>query len=214
MRAVHSTGPLISESKWPLCWSTSTAKVLRMGDRSIQSKLIAGIAVAILAAPTQSLTAQRDAQHDFDFEIGSWTAHLRRLEHPLTGSTSWLEYDGTSVVRKVWDGRANLGELEVHNATGHIEGLTLRLFNPEANEWSISWASSRDGALTLLLVGHFNAGKGEFYNADTLDGKPIFARFVFSDMKPMSFRIEQSFSGDGGRTWETNWIATFTRAGD
>jgi hypothetical protein len=154
---------------------------------------------------------ERSGQHDFDFEFGIWKAHLRRRLNPLTGSTTWVDLEGTSVVRKVWDGRANLGELEVANATSHIEGLSLRLYNPESHQWSIYWANSRDGALGSPMVGQFNNSRGEFFNQEVFQGKAIFVRFVFSDCTPDSFQLEQSFSADGGRTWEPNWIATFTR---
>ena len=154
---------------------------------------------------------KHNGQHDFDFEFGAWKAHIRRLQHPLTGSNDWVEYDGTSIVRKVWGGRANLGELDVSGSAGRIEGLSLRLYNPQTDQWAVSWANSRDGNLTVPLVGGFEAGRGEFYSADTLDGRAIFARFIFSDIKATTFQIEQAFSGDGGKTWETNWIATFNR---
>jgi hypothetical protein len=150
-------------------------------------------------------------QDDFDFEFGTWTARLKRLKKPLSGSTEWVELKGVSRVRKVWDGRANLGELRVGNETSQIEGLSLRLFNPETGVWSIHWASSADGTITAPLVGHFADGRGEFYNEDTFDGRPIHVRFIFSDITPNSFRFEQSFSADGKKTWEPNWIATFTR---
>jgi hypothetical protein len=95
---------------------------------------------SVLIALTQPfhVLAQHDGQRDFDFEIGAWKARLSRLDRPLTGSTRWLDYDGTSVVRKVWDGRANLGELEVDGPAGHIEGLTLRLYNRAAGQWNIT----------------------------------------------------------------------------
>src|SRR5215470_7669310 len=89
--------------------------------------------VAVLFLPQQASSTERDGQHDFDFEIGTWKTRLSRLQHPLTGSTTWVQYEGTTVVRKVWDGRANLVELEVDGPQGHIEGLSLRLYNPEAH---------------------------------------------------------------------------------
>ena len=88
-------------------------------------------------AKTGSQQAVRDGQHDFDFYIGTWTQHLKRLEHPLTGSNTWVEYDGTVMVRKVWGGRANLNEFEADGPAGHIEGLTLRLYNPQSHQWSL-----------------------------------------------------------------------------
>ncbi len=153
----------------------------------------------------------RDGQHDFDFEFGSWHAHLRRRLHPLTGSNEWGEYGGTSVVRKIWGGRSNLGELEVGNATTHIEGLSFRLYSPQAHQWSIYWSNSQDGALGTAMIGQFANGRGEFYDQEQFAGRAVFVRFIFSDITPNSFRLEQAFSGDGGRSWEANWITTFTR---
>jgi hypothetical protein len=162
-------------------------------------------------ATTRRAAEQPEGQHDFDFEFGTWTAHLRRRLHPLTGSNTWVDLEGTSTVRKVWDGRANLGELEVGDATGHVEGLSLRLYNPQSHQWSIYWSNSADGSLGTAMIGQFKDGRGEFYDQEIFQGKSIYVRFIFSGITPTSFRIEQAFSADGGRTWETNWITTFTR---
>ncbi|MPZ19201.1 MAG: hypothetical protein GEV06_15005 [Luteitalea sp.] len=155
--------------------------------------------------------AERDGQHDFDFEFGRWKAHIRLLVEPLTGSDTWIDLEGTSVVRRVWNGRANLGELQVESSTTRIEGLSLRLYNPQSRQWSISWANSRDGSLGPPMIGEFTNGRGEFFNQEMFQGRAIFVRFIFSDITPTSFRFEQSFSADGGKTWEPNWIATFSR---
>ena len=154
---------------------------------------------------------QRDGQHDFDFEFGSWKVRLKRLARPLTGSSDWIEMEGTSIVRKVWDGRANLGELDVRNTTSRIEGLSLRLYNPGSRQWSIYWANARDGGLGTAMIGHFANGRGEFFNQELFEGRAIFVRFIFSDITAATFRLEQAFSPDGGKTWEPNWIAEFTR---
>jgi len=157
------------------------------------------------------MPALRDGQGDFDFEIGTWKTHLRRLVHPLTGSTSWVEYDGTSVVRKVWGGRANLVELVADGPAGHFEGLNLRLYNPESRQWSLNFANVKGGALAPPTIGSFENRRGEFFSQETLDGRAILVRFVISDITPNSCRFEQAFSADGGRTWEVNWVATDTR---
>ncbi|MES2103012.1 MAG: hypothetical protein V4634_03275 [Pseudomonadota bacterium] len=153
----------------------------------------------------------RDGQHDFDFEIGTWKTHLRRLLHPLSGSTTWAEYDGTSVVRKIWDGRANLVELVVDGPAGHIEGLNLRLYNSETRQWGLSFSRSGSGTLGLPTIGEFKNGRGEFFSQETLNGRAIFVRFIISDITPNSCHFEQSFSDDGGKTWELNWVAIDTR---
>ncbi len=175
---------------------------------------IPGLAQQNSAASTTSAKqtpAERDGQHDFDFEIGTWKTHLRRLVHPLTGSTTWVELEGTTVVRKVWNGRANLIELEADGPAGHFEGLNLRLYNPQSHQWSLNFANSNDGTLSQPTVGEFKNGRGEFYDQETLDGRAIFVRFVISDITADSCRFEQAFSDDGGKTWEVNWIATDTR---
>jgi hypothetical protein len=157
---------------------------------------------------------ERDGQHDFDFEIGTWKTHLRRLLHPLTGSKTWVEYEGRSVVRKVWNGRANLVELEADGSAGHFEGLNLRLYNPQSRQWSLNFANSKSGTLGQPTIGEFRAGRGEFFDQETLNGRAILVRFVISDITPDSCRFEQAFSEDGGRTWEVNWIAIDTRVED
>ena len=159
----------------------------------------------------QSQSQRHDGQHDFDFEFGSWKAHIRRLLHPLSGSNQWMELNGTSVVRKIWDGRGNLGELEVDGGGIHLEGLSMRLYNPQSQQWSIYWSSSKEGALGTPMIGGFKDGRGEFYDQETLNGRAIYVRFVFSDISSNYFKLEQAFSSDGGKTWEPNWIATFAR---
>jgi hypothetical protein len=154
---------------------------------------------------------QRDGQHDFDFEIGSWKTRLSRRLRPLTGSTTWVEYEGTTVVRKIWDGRANLVELEVDGPAGHIEGLSLRLYDPKARQWSLNYSNSKYGTLFQPVIGEFKDGRGEFYGQESLDGRAILVRFIISDITPTSAHFEQSFSADGGKTWESNWVATDTR---
>lgn len=156
----------------------------------------------------------RDGRHDFDFHIGTWKTHLKRLQNPLTGSTKWVEYEGTTVVRKVWNGRANLVELVAGGPAGHFEGLSLRLYNPQSRQWSLNFANANSGVMALPTIGEFKNGRGEFYNQETFDGRAILVRFVISDITPNSCRFEQAFSDDGGRTWEVNWIATDTRVKD
>ena len=164
----------------------------------------------LLFFPLQ-IFAQRDGQHDFDFEIGSWKTQLKRLQRPLSGSTTWLDYEGTTVVRKVLDGRANLVELKVDGPAGRIEGLSLRLYNPQARQWSLNFANVSDGMLTTPSIGEFKDGRGEFYNQDRYKDRAILVRFVITKITDDSYRFEQSFSDDGGKTWEVNWIAIDTR---
>ena len=158
--------------------------------------------------------AQRDGQHDFDFEIGTWKTQLRRLQRPLSGSTTWVEYEGTTVVRKVLDGRANLVELKVDGPAGRLEGLSLRLYNPQSRQWSLNFANISSGTLSLPTIGEFKDGRGEFYNQETYNDRAILVRFVIIKITNDQYRFEQSFSDDGGKTWELNWVAVDTRLKD
>jgi hypothetical protein len=167
--------------------------------------------VSAQARPAGPAPSLRDGRHDFDFEIGVWKTHLKRRVHPLTGSNAWTEYDGTTTVRKVWNGLSNLVELEVDGPQGHIEALSLRLYNPDSHQWSLNFASSAAGAMGTPTIGEFKNGRGEFYDQETLKGRAILVRFLISDITPTSCHFEQAFSGDGGHTWEVNWIATDTR---
>jgi hypothetical protein len=160
---------------------------------------------------SRNAAAERGGQHDFDFEIGKWKTHLERLVHPLTGSTTWVNCEGTTDVHKVWGGKGNILELEVDCPGTHLEALSLRLYNPQSRQWSLNFSNSNDGTLSQPTIGQFKNGKGEFFDQEPLNGKAIFVRFVISEITRDSCRFEQSFSEDGGKTWEVNWIAVDTR---
>jgi hypothetical protein len=163
------------------------------------------------AANASNPAPLHDGQHDFDFEAGTWKIHLKRLLHPLTGSKQWVEFDGTSTTRKVWDGRAWIEEFETNGSSGRVEGLTLRLYNPQSHQWSLFWANSKDGVLAQPTIGEFKNGIGEFFDQEPFHGRSIFVRYVWSEITSNSAHFEQSFSDDGGKTWEVNWITDQTR---
>jgi hypothetical protein len=191
-----------------LIWCTMCAVGLLVQGRSVSAQQ-ANAATSQDAAP-----AYRDGQRDFDFEIGSWNIHLKRRLNPLTGSDKWVEFDGTSVTRKVWDGRSQIEEFETDGAAGHIEGLTLRLYNPQSHQWSLYWANAKDGTVVAPQIGEFRNRVGEFYGTDTLNGKVILIRFIWSNTTTNTPHFEQSFSTDGGKTWEVNWITDQTRVSE
>jgi hypothetical protein len=175
------------------------------------ARMLAQTDSSAATAGPQAATEQRDGQHDFDFELGTWKIHLKRLLHPLTGSTTWVEFDGTSVTRKIWNGRSQIEEFEVDSPTGHVEGLTLRLYHPEAHQWYLYWANGKDGVLGQPTIGEFKNGRGEFFDQEPFNGRAILVRYVWSGITSNSAHFEQSFSDDGGKTWEVNWITDQTR---
>jgi hypothetical protein len=162
------------------------------------------------AASLAQSVARRDGQHDFDFEFGVWRTHLKRLVHPLTGSNTWFEYNGTTTVKKVWNGRANLVELEVDGPKGHIEALSLRLYNPQSQQWSLNFANSVQGTVAIPSIGEFKDGRGEFIDQESFGTRIILVRFVITQKSPSICEFEQSYSDDGGISWEPNWVAEDT----
>lgn len=175
-----------------------------------------GAVQADSAAPTSG-TALHDGQHDFDFLIGSWKIHLKRLSRPLSGSNEWVEFDGTVVCRTIWNGLAEVEEFNVDSPEKNIfiKGLAVRLYNPRTRQWTIYWANSKNGTFDpQSQSGRFTDGRGEFYGQDTVDGRTIYVRWIWSNTTSSAPHFEQAYSADGGRTWEVNWITEQTRIED
>ena len=150
--------------------------------------------------------------HDFDFLMGSWRVHNKCLKEKLQGSSEWIEFEGFSDVKSLLNGMGNLDQFSAKRDGESIEGISLRLFDPASGKWSIYWADSvRAGILQPPMVGRFDGLSGEFLGAEEAGGKPVLCRFRW-DSSQASPRWEQAFSPDGGQSWETNWIMTFSRA--
>lgn len=188
-------------------------------EHRIRTAILMG-GLVILLQPVQGLAQQksdassfteRDGQHDFDFLPGAWKIHNRRLKNPLTGSATWIEFESTSVAKRIWDGRANMDEYEADSPSGHIEGVTVRLYNPKSHQWSLYWANQANGTMETPTIGEFKNGRGDFFDQEFFQGRSIYVRYSWLDITPNSCRWEQAFSGDGGKTWETNWIMEMTR---
>ncbi|MFJ5994997.1 hypothetical protein [Streptomyces sp. NPDC092370] len=148
--------------------------------------------------------------HDFDFFHGAWDVHHRRRTDFLDPDSAWTEFRGTSLCRPLFDGAANVDEIDMPRLSA--KGATLRLFDPDTERWSLNWASSLTGTLFPPVFGRFENGRGEFHGDDTHDGKEVRVRFLWSGVSPTSARWEQAFSVDGGETWLTNWIMEFIRS--
>ena len=185
----------------------------------IATALATGTGVAIAAqaqtAPAASaVDPKRDGAHDFDFLIGDWKAHVRRLPERLVGSTDWIAYDGISNHKKILDSNSNFEEFDVRSPAKNlrIKAQTLRLYNPESHQWSIYLVDVDKGTIGLPpVVGQFTEGLGEFFDQEVWDGRAILVRYMWRSIPPNAARMEQSFSPDGGKTWEVNWICELTR---
>lgn len=164
--------------------------------------------------PEPAKLPQRDGSHDFDFLIGDWKAHVRRLPDRLNNSNVWAEYDGISNHHKILDSNSNFEQFEVTSTDKklHIKAQTLRLYNPTSHQWSIYLVDVDNGTLEVPpVVGSFSGGRGEFYNQQQYKDRAILVRYLWLNLSPKSARMEQSFSADGGKTWEVNWICELSR---
>lgn len=186
-----------------------------MFGRNLGRQLLVGFALILWSASAAVANpAQLGGQRDFDWEFGTWTTRVRVLRNPLSGEPpAWAAYKGTSVVKPLMGGRANFVELSVTGPTGAIEGGSLRLYNPKARQWSLNYANLAGGVLTAPVFGGFDPnGKGTFIGQDQIGGRTILVRFIITRPSAATAQFEQSYSADGGSTWETNWIAVDTKS--
>ena len=174
-------------------------------------RLVIGLIIGALGVAQAEEPAARDGQHDFDFDIGVWHTHIKRIVDPFAGTKQSIELDGTVTVRKVWGGRAQLEEIEADGPKGHWEGLSLFLYNPKSRQWSQSFINSGLGELNAPLIGEFEHGRGELYSPDTFHERSILVRSTWSDITPDTHQYREDYSADGGRTWELAFVAHKSR---
>jgi hypothetical protein len=152
-----------------------------------------------------------DGRSDFDFLFGSWTVRNCRLKQRLKGCVEWEEFESGCRARPILGGLGNMDEFVLEPASGRVEAITVRLYNPAAGEGSIYWAGGGAGRFDTPLVGRFEGSRGEFFSHEVFEGRHILARFIWAVVSPDACRWEQAYSTDGGKSWETNWTMEFSR---
>ena len=207
-REVEAAG-FVFDGRSEILANPADPRTIKVFDKSIQGHTDQFILKFRKPAPAPA-AAMRDGRHDFDFNIGVWQTHIMRTLDPFASTSESVELNGTVTVRKVWDGKAELEEIEADGPKGHWEGLTLFLYNPTAHQWSQSFANSKVGILSSN-IGEFKDGRVMLIGQDTVNDKMILVKAVWSDIKPDSHQYEESFSNDGGTTWSRSFIAHLTR---
>jgi len=158
---------------------------------------------------------ESDGRHDFDFIFGTWRVHNHKLRDAADRDcTDWVDFETRSHAEPILGGLAHTDRIVCGPGSPHgdWEGFTLRQFDPARRLWRIWWASTTGrGRLDEPVVGRFRDGEGRFECDDTLGGRNVNVRFDWTDITPSSARWEQSFSFDGGSTWDTNWTVQHTR---
>ena len=157
----------------------------------------------------QIVAASRSSEKDFDFLIGKWKVHNRKLKSRLNGCSEWTEFEAQVACRKILNGCGNVDSFQTTIDHRQFEGMSLRLFNPRTKLWSIYWADSEKVELYVPQVGSFENKIGNFYARDTFEQKEIIVQFCWDASNPTTPVWSQAFSQDNGQTWEWNWYMTF-----
>jgi hypothetical protein len=182
-----------------------------MAEMMKRSILFLALALVVRPAFAESAApSARDGSHDFDFALGTFHTHIRRLPDPLAGSDKWVEYDGTKTDVPVLGGTGSLETIEA-DGPSPLELMTLRLYDAKAHQWSLNFSSSGSGRLATPAIGEFENGVGTFLDQENYNGRTILVRQLWSRITPNSYHFEQAFSADFGKTWQPNFIADLTR---
>ena len=184
--------------------------------RPFASAVAAFVALSLVTTGPSAQAAQTSdlsGLHAFDLRVGKWKMKNRVLKERLAGSHDWLEYDGARLGGSVMNGYGNADDTFLNKPGGAYSGVTLRAYDAKTGQWAIWWLDGRTPTAKLdpPMIGRFANGVGIFYNDDSLRGRPIRVRFIWSKITRNSAHWEQAYSPDGGKTWETNWISDFTR---
>jgi hypothetical protein len=174
---------------------------------------LAFLAPVLLFRSAYAARQHRDGSHDFDWEVGVWKTHLRVLRQKSDGTAAWVTYEGTSDVIPIWNCRADMVKLEVTGPDGRrFEAINLRLYDPASRQWSLNFANIASGVMGVPTIGEFRDGVGTFYDLEPIGGHQVLVRNVWSRITANSAHFAQAISQDGGKTWQSNWIADDTRA--
>ena len=160
--------------------------------------------------------AADDGRGDFDFLFGRWRVYNRKLADPLDREcTEWVEFEASLETQPILDGLGNMDRFSAAGVPpegGSLEGVNLRLFNPETQLWRIWWASTnRPGHMDPPVEGRFVDGVARFSCDDVLGGFPVTVRFDWTGITATSAQFQQAFSYDDGRSWKPNWIMNLSR---
>lgn len=154
------------------------------------------------------MTGHLGTPRDFDFVAGSWGIRNRRLKQRNVNSDDWDEFQATQKAWIMLDGVANVDEFDCP-ARG-FKGMSMRTLDLATGLWSIYWINSTSGRLLNPVIGGFSGDHGLFYGDDIDAGVPVISRFEWV-VHPSAPTWTQSYSWDGGETWERNWVMELTR---
>jgi hypothetical protein len=183
------------------------------------ASILAGVGALPLAASLYfapdaraAVPIMRDGSRDLDFDIGVWRAEITRFREPFADSNRPVHLQGTITVRPIWNGKAELEEIEVATANGQWEAASLYLYDPVGHQWSRNYVSSDVGRLDgSPKIGKFSNGELALYSQETFEGRSIIVREIVRNIERNSHDYAEDYSADGGREWRPAFRAHMTR---
>jgi hypothetical protein len=70
--------------------------------------------------------------HDFDFLVGHWRVHHRKLKERLVSSHEWIEFEGTLFSQPLMGGYANVDDDVFEVPGGTYRGVAPRSFDAKS----------------------------------------------------------------------------------
>jgi len=162
-------------------------------------------------------TIKTDGRHGFDFWQGRWEGRNRKLVDVLDPeSQEWIEFDGVCEAHATLGGLGNVETFLAEDmpGRGRVEGMSVRLFNPETGTWKSWWVSTGNpGDIGIPVEGRWVGNRAELFADEELGGRPIRVKYEWTVHSSESARWRQFFSFDAGETWQHNWTVDHTRTG-
>jgi hypothetical protein len=170
--------------------------------------LAASLIVSPALAPAAELAPLHDGLHDFDFAVGRFHTHIRRAPDPFAEPAKWLTYNGIKTTRPILDGNGHVETIEA-DGSSHLSVLNLFFYDKATRQWHLFFPQGSD--MGAPAIGEFENGVGTFMGLDTYKGRTMLVRQQWTPKGANSYRFEQSFSADFGKTWVSNFVADLVR---
>jgi len=147
------------------------------------------------------VASQAERMTLYDALLGDWNVDV--VDYDADGSRR--TYKGEWHFAWVLEGRAMQDVLivpprglrEGQPIQGNRYGTTVRVYDPAADVWRITWINPVSGAITTLT----GRREGEEIVQEGKDADGSLNRWIFSEVTAQSFRWRGEISIDGGKSW-------------
>lgn len=178
--------------------------------------LVAGCSISMpipgdVQADKAIINSEVPMTFDFDFLDGEWTILHHRLKERMVGSDEWDTFETRYEAWQLLGGAASVDKLFGLVDGTTFEGVSVRTYDSESDEWFIYWMDDRNTNLREQARGRFEDGVGTFYGIESYRGVSYKMRFLWKDISERTARWEQAYQHVKSGDWETNWIMEFRK---